>query len=380
MPLTIQEQTIQALKNSQKPLIVFKKYFAGDSLAAALALFLILKKLGKKADIVCDNLVLPRSYRFLPQNEIVQSQLRNPRKMIISIDETKTKVEDFSYDLADGQLKIYITPKNDNFGPQDVKATLSSWLYDLIITIDTPELESLGKVYTNHRDFFYEKPIINIDYSPANEQYGQINLVDLTASSSCGVIYNLIQKWDEGLFDADINTCLLTGIIDKTKGFKTGMISPKTLNISSQLIENNARRAEIVKNLYYNRDLSTLKLWGKILLKLKQDFNGKLVSVTVNLADFAQTSTSSQNLLDIMDELISSIPSVEVIVLIYQRDEHQIRGLVKSLGLFDPLEALKTFSPQGNKNLVKFTLTGNDLALAEQNVLEEIKKNYRPLF
>lgn len=380
MPLALEQQVIQTIKNSQKPLIIFKKHFSGDSLAAALAMFLLLKKIKKNTDVVCDGFVLPRAYKFLPQKEIVKDKLNAPRKMIISIDEAKTKVEEFSYDVVDGQLKLYISPKTGLFGPQDVKATLSAWLYDLIITIDTPDLESLGQIYSDNRDFFYEKPIINIDYSPANEQYGQINLIDLTSSSTSGVIYNLIKEWDENLFDADINTCLLTGIIDKTKGFKAGMISPKTLNISSQLIENQARREEIIKNLYYSRDLSTLRLWGKILTKLKENFNGKLVSATISSTDFEQTNTSYHSLPDIIDELISTIPGVELIVLLYQKDNNQIKGLIKSLGLYDPIQSLKTLSPQGSKTLARFSLAGNDLALAEENVLEEIKKNYQPVF
>jgi nanoRNase/pAp phosphatase (c-di-AMP/oligoRNAs hydrolase) len=300
--------------------------------------------------------------------------------MIISVNIAKTKMEEFHYDVTGDQLKIYLSPRTNSFGQQDIKATTSSWKYDLIIVLDSPDLESLGKIYTENREFFYERPIINIDYSPANENFGQMNLIDLTSGSTCGVLYNLVKTWGEHLFDADINTCLLTGIIDKTKSFKAGLINPQTLRMSGHLIEQKARREEIVKHLYYNRDLATLKLWGRILTRLKEYYNGKLVTAAVGTTDFTETNTSEQNLPDIIDELISTIPGVDLIILLWQKENNQIGGLVKSLGVFDPVKSLANFTPGGDKNLAKFTLTGNDLTQAETQILEEIKKTYQPNF
>ena len=380
MGLTIEQQITTALEKSEKPLIVFKKHFSGDSIAAAVSLYLILKKLKKEADIASDGFVLPLGYKFLPGKDRIKNKLGTLRKMIISLAADKTNVDEFHYDIIDKQLKIYLSPKVGFFEPQDVKATASQWKYDLIITVDTPDLESLGKIYADNREFFYGRPIINIDYSPANEQYGQMNLIDLTCSSTCGVVYNLIKHWNENFFDPDINTCLLTGIIDKTKSFKAGLINPQTLQMSSRLIEQQARRDEIVKHLYYNRDVSTLKLWGKVLSKLKEHYNGKLITATVDLDDFAKTKTSPENLPDIIDELISTIPGVDLITLLYQKEDNTIGILIKSLGLFDPIKSLVDLEPFGDKNLTKIKLPGNDLILAETQILEEIKKSYQPQF
>ncbi|MBI5621288.1 hypothetical protein HY933_00275 [Candidatus Falkowbacteria bacterium] len=380
MSLTIEQQITTALHKSAKPLIVFKRHFSGDALSAAIALRLLLQKLNKPADIACDGFVLPEGYKFLPAKEMIQNKLETLRQMIISIPVDKTDVEQFHYDVTDSELKIFLSPKKGFFGPQDVRATASPWKYDLIITLDTPDLESLGGLYADNREFFYERPIINIDCSPANEQYGQMNLIDLTSSSTCGVLYNLIKAWDEKLFDPDINTCLLAGIIDKTRSFKAGMINPQTLTMSSDLISRAARREEIVKHLYYNKDIKTLKLWGRVLGRLSEHYNGKLVIAQVTPADFAETGTAPANLPEIIDELISSVPSVEVAVLLYQAAAGPAQVMMKSLGAFNPLRALSRLQPTGDKNLVKIQLPDADLATAEHTLLEEIKKSYRPEF
>ena len=88
--------------------------------------------------------------------------------------------------------------------------------YDLIITVDSPDLESLGKLFEENTDFFYNTPIINIDHSSDNENYGQINHVDLTASSTAELIFNMFEEYDMKMINEDIATCLLTGIFTAT--------------------------------------------------------------------------------------------------------------------------------------------------------------------
>ncbi|MFA5358255.1 MAG: hypothetical protein WC310_00335 [Patescibacteria group bacterium] len=380
MGLTIEQQAIAALVKTNKPLIVFRKHFSGDALAGALALNLILQKMGKLPDVVCDGFILPKGYKFLPGNENVKPTLETLRRMIISIDKNKIKQDEFHYDTDGEQLKIFLSPQNEFFGPQDVRASISDWRYDQIIIIDTPDLESLGDVFSKNREFFFRRPILNIDYSPANEQYGQINFIDMTSSSTCGVLYNLIKSWNEKLFSPDVNTCLLTGIIDKTKSFKAGMINPYTLQISSDLIKNEARREEIVKNLYYSRDVATLKLWGQTLTKLKEHYGGKLITATISEQDFADTKTDGSALPDIIDELLSAVPNVDVAILLYHLDNLNIGVFARSLGSTDLQKALTEFIPIGDKNFVRFKIAGNDLVLAEEKVVSVFKQSYEPKF
>jgi len=379
MSLTPEQQIHQEITKARRPLIVFRRNFTGDSVAAAAALFLVLKKLGKTGSIVASGFQLPSGFKFLPSKDEIKSELKVNRELVISLDINKTEMENFHYDTTDKELKIFLTPKAGEFGPTDIKAAIADFPYDLIITLDTPDLESLGEIYTLHRDFFYSRPVINIDYSAANENYGAINFIDLTSGSTCGVVYNLIKSWGENLFDADINTCLLTGIIDKTKSFKTGLISPQTLQVASNLIERQARREEIVRNLYFSRDVATLRLWGTVLVKLKNYYNNKLVTAAVSRDDFAATSTGPENLPDIMEELITAIPGVDLIVLLYQK-ENSISVLLKSLGHFDPGKALEGLKPTGDRSFSIIELPTTDLPAAEKQILDEIQKTYQPRF
>ncbi|MEK7072631.1 MAG: DHH family phosphoesterase [Patescibacteria group bacterium] len=377
MALTETQQIFELVKKSRSILIVFKKDWTGDSLSSALALSKVLKKIDKKVEVVCQNFKPSANVSFLGATEI-NDKIENLQKFVISIDTSKTKVGEFYYDNESDKLNIYISPKNGQFKPVDVSAKIANYSYDLIFIVNSPDLESLGEVYDNHSEFFYSTPKINIDNSNKNEYFGDINLVDLTSSSTAEIIYGLIKNFDENLIDDDMATYLLCGIITSTKNFKTLNVSPKTLNSASLLITKGARREQIIQNLYQTRFLSTLKLWGRVLSRLNNDLNDKLVWSVISSQDFLETSTSSSEIIDVIDELIISMPKTEVIVLIYERREAgDIECVVYATKNIDSLLICRKFNPSGNAEISKFNLNGMTLAEAERIVIEEIKEKLK---
>lgn len=161
------------------------------------------------------------------------------------------------------KLNFIISPEKGWFSPEDISTSSSGFKHDLIFTIDTPDLESLGAIYDNNVEFFYKTTIINIDHQAGNEEYGQINYLDLNVVSSSEIIFNLLKQDENNPIDEDIATCLMAGIISKTKNYKSANLTPRTLLTSSKLIGLGARREEIINQLYRSRPLSVLKSWGK---------------------------------------------------------------------------------------------------------------------
>ena len=236
MALTEIEQIKELIGKRHHILITFPKDYSIDAVASALALYLILKKLNKLVDIVCDDFSLPKNLSFLPQTSHINPKIYNLQKFIISIDTNKEKIEEFSYNLEGDKLKIFITPKAGSFTKDSVEAESSEYKYDLIFTLDTTDFNSLGKVYQNFTEFFYNTDVINIDHHSENEHFGQINLTNFNAVASAEILFDLIKAIDKNLLDKEIATCLLAGLIAKTKSFKTPNVTPKTLDIAGQLL------------------------------------------------------------------------------------------------------------------------------------------------
>jgi len=375
MALNEIQQISELIKKSTSILITFKRDWGGDALCASLSLAEALKRAGKKITIACENFNIGPNITFLPAYQIRPS-LNNLQKFVISVDTKNTKLGDFSYDQQEDKLNIYVSAEEGLFEEKDVRCFTSDYQHDLIFILGSPDLNSLGTIYENSADFFYAKPKINIDNSPLNDYLGNINLVNIASSSASEITYDLIKDLDAELIDENIATYLLGGIIMATKNFKTAEVSPRTLNAASDLIAKGARREQIVQNLYQNRYISTLKLWGRVLSRLKNDSDERLVWSVLSAQDFLETSTSPEELPDVIDELIVAMPKTEIVSLIYQSNKqaNAIEAIIFSNKKHDASFIAQAFNPRGNKEIAKFTLLDITLAQAERNIIEEIKK------
>src|SRR3989338_221039 len=373
MALTEIEQTREVIKKSNHILITFPKNFSIDAVASSLALYLILKKQNKLVDIVCSDFSLPKNLNFLPQADRIQRQIANLQKFVISVDLADDQIENFSYNLENNKLKIYITPKAGSFTKNQVTAESSNYKYDLIIALDAADFDSLGKIYHNFTEFFYDTTIINIDHKAENEHFGQINLTNPNAVATAEILFRLINSIDKNLLDKEIATCLLTGLIAKTRSFKTANVTPKTLEIASQLLAADADRDTVIKNLYRSRSLATLNLWGRVLARLKSDDGNKLIWSLLTDNDFVEANADQNDLPGVIEELISFIPGVEIVVLIYQQGGKNC-VLVNTLKNHNALYLTSGFKPEGSKNLAEFCLTEKSLRETEQAVIDQIKE------
>ena len=183
MGLLPKEQILDQIKKSETVLICVGKNPDGDALGSALGIYLILKKMGKKADIVSSTAVLNK-YSFLPSSSTVTHKLEGVRDYILSLDIDKEKLHQLRYEVQNNKLKIFITAKNSDLEEKDIIIESARFKYDLVIVLGTSDLENLGSIYDENSDLFYEAPVVNIDHNPSNEYFGKINLVDVTASST----------------------------------------------------------------------------------------------------------------------------------------------------------------------------------------------------
>ncbi len=367
------KQVTDLLTRSSNILIALPSHPSTDAVAGGLALFLALEKLGKKTKVVCNDFDLPPHHQFLPKSKEIHTDLTALRKFVITVDMTRTKVEELSYDIAGDKLNIYLTPKNGFYEPRDVTTSVSEYEYDLVVTLDCPDMESLGKLFEQNAEFFYHTPTINIDHNAANEHYGQVNYIELVATSTSEILFDVIKALGPQLLDEYIATGLLTGIISKTKSFQTNSVTPRSLSVASYLIEQGARRDEIIKHLYRTKSVTTLKLWGRTLARLRTDMDGRIVWSVLNRQDFERSGADDSELPGVIDELIINMPQAEVMMLMYEQADQKIGVIANTVRTVDALTILGPFGPTGTSRYATCALPGTTLAEAERKVLEAVR-------
>lgn len=382
MALNLEQQIKEAINRSRQILVTFRQNADADAIAAALALANILKKQGKQVEVAGDSFNPASTLNFLPQIKDIKPSLSPVQKFIIKVDVSKNKLDSLSYDVKNGQLYIYITPREGLINREDVKTAATDLKFDLIFILDSPDLESLGRIYDNNTDLFFRTPTVNIDHNPANEHFGKINLVDLSATSTSEIVFELLTQLAPDQIKAEIATLLLTGMIAKTRSFKTANVNARTLQNAGKLVDLGAEREKIVQNLFRNRSLATLKLWGQALTHLKNDpAIAGLVWLTLSREDFQRAGANEENLPEIIDELLANAPEAKIIVLLYETEKKlngqltkQIEGLVVTHQNLDAKLLTKPFNPEGTGQRVKIVIKDKDLVAAEKEVTENIKK------
>ncbi len=369
MAFTHSEQFFEALGRSRQVLIALPQHPNVDQLAAAAGLLGVCAKLGKPADAVAHGFTDAGAHPYLPRISRVRGTLPPLTTMLIRLPVTDVPLHDLSYRLHEGHLEIAIAPKQGGWRPEDVRVETSAFKYDLIVTLGSQDLESLGPVYTAHPDAFFRVPTVNIDQDPANEHFGTMNFVDLTASSVTEVLYRLLKDHDRSLLDEETATALLAGMIAKSRSFTSGKMAPDTLSAAAELVALGADRERIVHGLYRTRSVHTLRLWGRALARLKSDPGRGLVWTSLTRQDFALAGGKEQELPDVLDELIATAPEARVAALLYEAQDGTILGIVDAVRPHDAAALTKPWGGEGAPRRARVRFRDKDLATAERELV-----------
>ena len=220
MSLTSQEQFEKFINDSKDILIFLPENPGTDAIGSAWALSFFLAQKNIATTIVsAEEFAILAKFDFLPRPEKIISDISGAREFVLSFNTSRNKITGLRQETIGDSFNVYLTPEKGSIDPRDFSFILAKFKYDLIIVLDSPDLESLGKVYLDNSDLFFEVPIINIDYRGNNDNFGQINLVDITASSCAEIIKPLLEKISVSPIDKDIATYLLVGIIGATNNF-----------------------------------------------------------------------------------------------------------------------------------------------------------------
>lgn len=380
MELNPKQQIVELIKNSNRILITVHTNPDGDALGSALALNLALKKMGKEITVVAPDLP-PKVFQFLPNIVNFKDNLTQLKDFIISIDTSKIKVDKLGYKNIpqENKLNIILTPVKENFSASDVSFQQGGLKFDLIIVLDSPDLERLTKIYDQNADLFYETPVVNVDHHPGNDHFGKINWVELTATSTSEILVSLLESLgrEKSLFDADIATCLLTGIITDTASFQNSNTTPKSFTVAAQLIAAGARQQEIIHHIYKTKALSTLKLWGKILSQIKEEKDYGFIWSEVKKSDYIEAGMGEEESTGgVIDELLKTAPGIDFALLLSERKDGvhgNLRGVQKGINV---AEIAKLFGGGGHEAAAAFHISNTDLDSIKSSIIEKVK-NYQ---
>ncbi len=341
----------------------------GDVFCAGTALFYSLRKIGKKVNLFFER--IPPNFQFL-----------TTPSLIISVDTDKTKFSELSYEQTDKGLKIFLSSSLKKISAKDVSFTSleesfqtnTSESPDLLIVLGCQDLESIGKRFNESSNVFYQTPILNIDNNSKNQNYGEVNLIELKSLSLSEIVFELVKTIDQELIEKDISTLLLAGIIWSSENFRNPKTRPQTFQTASLLIEKGGNHQKIIQNFYKTKSISQIKLLGQVLKKMTFNQEKEMYCTGLTEEDFKDSQSSSKDLGGVLQELKFSFGSLSLSNLLILWESRcsplLIKGIFYSHHQMLAEKILESFEGTSNGKSALFLIREKTLDQAYQKFLK----------
>lgn len=237
----------------------------GDAMGTSLALYSALKQMGKKPDIIIPD--HPRNFNFLP-------------------------------------------------GIGEIKRETDVEKYDLAIAVDCATIKMMNGFVRYFED---AKVRVSIDHHSTNTMFGDINYVSPDAPA-CAQILLVVLEYFKVEITQEIGTCILTGIITDTGGFKYSGVTAETFEFVAWLLNKGINVSKIYRKALQIKTKSNFELGRIAADRLEFLEDGKVAYTYITLEDIQRVNAESGDQEGIV-ETGRDIEGVEVSVFIRETEK-----------------------------------------------------------
>ncbi len=146
--------------------------------------------------------------------------------------------------------------------------------------------------------------VINIDHHHDNTLFGDLNLVDVDASCTAEIVYQLAILLGAEI-TLEIASALYAGLITDTGKFMYENTKARTHRIAAELIEAGVAVDETYRRLYEHVPIEKLRLVSRALDDIQFHCDGLLVLACITAADYAASGAGEEMTEGIIDHLRS---------------------------------------------------------------------------
>lgn len=198
---------------------------------------------------------------------------------------------------------------------------------DLFVALDCGAAHRLGSVEKLAKEC---DRLVNIDHHPGNDQFGTLNLVVTTASSTAELVARLLV--DAGVqIDKDIATALYVGIVTDTGRFQYSNSTPDTLRLAADLLSHGVNAPLIAQEVYESSPFGYLKLVGRVLDRAVLHEEERFVYSWFKLDDLRETGVAPDETDGLID-LIRSTRAADVAAMFKEQRDGAWRVSMRSKG------------------------------------------------
>ena len=311
------DEILKEIKNAEKIVVLTHESPDGDAVGSSLAVKLMLESFNKEADVIIPE--YSRLFNFLP-----------------AIDQVKKEANIKKYDLA--------------------------------ISVDCADLKRLAK-----KEYFENaNKTIVIDHHGSNKMYGDLNYVNPVSPACCEVLAGMFEYFQVDI-TKDIGTCIMTGIVTDTGGFRHSGINPETFEFTAESIRKGVNIPDIYKRTLRTKTKANFLLTQKVMDRMELLENGKVTFTYITSQDEIEAGAEPGDHEGLVD-IGRDIEGVEVSIFIRQRgDENAYKISLRSGESVNVSDVCLMFGGGGHPRAAGALIQGN-VDQVKEKVLKEVKK------
>jgi phosphoesterase RecJ-like protein len=277
-----------------------------------LGIYNLLKKEGKRVEIVNASNMLPRYLDFLPSFEKIKSKM--------------------DYDKS------------------------------LVIACDSANLDRLGLDLK-------DREILNIDHHKSNAYYGTLNVVISEYASASQVAYRLFKV----LYHMDVMsaTCFYAALLSDTRYFTTTSVNQEVFEVAKELVDMGVEPQKVAFHFTQKRSLASIRILEKALSHLELHAEAKVATLYVTLDEVKATGALMPDMDGIVD-YAKSLATVEVGVFVIELED-TLRISLRSKSV-DVSSVAAAFGGGGHKVAAGFIVKQTSLQETIDTILTKINE------
>ena len=260
-----------------------------------------------------------------------------------------------------------------NFLPRinDLQKEPTKEQYDIAIALDCGDIKRLNGF---SESFENAKCKISIDHHEINTMFADYNFVNPASPACAQILITVIEALGVEI-DNEIGTCLLTGILTDTGGFKYPATSAETFEFTAELLRKGVKVSDIYKRLLQTISKKSFELRKVAINRLELLENGKIAFTYITNKDMETVEAEEGDHEGIVD-IGRDIEGVEVSIFLKETEDGTYKISLRSNEYVNVADIALLFNGGGHIRAAGGSITGT-IEQSKERLVAECKKHLK---
>lgn len=236
--------------------------------------------------------------------------------------------------------------------------------FDLVILVDCPDPSRTNGLLEGSRG--PATRVVSIDHHQDSRRYADVHWVELAASATGEMVYDLIQALGLKL-TPEIATNLYTSIHTDTGSFRYSNTTPRALRVAADLVAHGARPELVAGALYECRRPEDLRRLAELLARVEVSPDALMAWIVLPAGSVTEAFVTAEDLVNYP----RSIASVKVAILFREIGPGNVKVSLRAKGEINVARIAAAFGGGGHVNAAGCTISGS-LAEARDAILRSV--------